>query len=111
MTSGGTLTISAENVKANPKDELPLLERNYVRVSIEDTGLGIPKNYLQRIFDPYFTTKPLGIQKGMGLGLAICYSIIKKHEGFIDVESSVEAGTKVSIYLPVFEKKALHYSP
>ena len=111
MPSGGTLTISAENVKANPKDALFLLERNYVRISIEDTGLGIPKNHLQRIFDPYYTTKPLGIQKGMGLGLAICYSIIKKHDGFIDVESSVEAGTKVSIYLPVFEKKALHYSP
>jgi two-component system, cell cycle sensor histidine kinase and response regulator CckA len=100
MPSGGTLTISAENVKANPKDELPLLERNYVCISIEDTGLGIPKNHLQRIFDPYYTTKPLGIQKGMGLGLAICYSIIKKHDGFIDVESSVEAGTKVSIFLP-----------
>jgi signal transduction histidine kinase len=42
----------------------------------------------------------LGVQKGMGLGLAICYSIIKKHDGFIDVESSMEAGTKVSIYLP-----------
>jgi PAS domain S-box-containing protein len=100
MPSGGTLTISAENVKASPKNELPLLERNYVRVSIEDTGLGIPKNHLQRIFDPYYTTKPLGVQKGMGLGLAICYSIIKKHDGFIDVESSMEAGTKVRIYLP-----------
>jgi PAS domain S-box-containing protein len=100
MPTGGTLTISAENVKANPKDELPLLERHYVRTSVKDTGLGIPKNHLQRIFDPYYTTKPLGIQKGMGLGLAICYSIIKKHDGFIDVESSVEAGTQVSVYLP-----------
>ena len=88
MMSGGSLTISVENVTASPKDELPLLERNYVRVSIEDTGSGIPKNYLQRIFDPYFTTKPLGVQKGMGLGLAICYSIVKKHEGFLDVQST-----------------------
>jgi len=77
MMSGGSLTISVENVTASPKNELPLLERDYVRVSIEDTGSGIPKNYLQRIFDPYFTTKPLGVQKGMGLGLAICYSIVK----------------------------------
>jgi len=100
MPSGGTLKITIENVTANPKDELPLLERDYVCISIEDSGSGIPKNHLQRIFDPYYTTKPLGIQKGMGLGLAICYSIIKKHDGFIDVESSVDTGTKVSVYLP-----------
>jgi signal transduction histidine kinase len=100
MPSGGALKISADNVTANPKDELPLLERDYVCISIEDSGSGIPKNQLQKIFDPYYTTKPLGIQKGMGLGLAICYSIIKKHDGFIDVESNVDEGTKISIYLP-----------
>jgi PAS domain S-box-containing protein len=100
MPSGGALKISAENVTANPKDELPLLERDYVRISAEDTGSGIPKDQLQRIFDPYYTTKPLGVQKGMGLGLAICYSIIKKHDGFIDVESIIDAGTRVSVYLP-----------
>lgn len=100
MPSGGTLTVSAENASVSPKDELPLLERDYVRITVEDTGTGIAKNQLLKIFDPYFTTKPLGIQKGMGLGLAICYSIIKKHDGFIDVESSVDSGTKVSVYLP-----------
>jgi two-component system cell cycle sensor histidine kinase/response regulator CckA len=100
MPSGGSLTISADNVTASPKDELPLSERDYVRISVEDTGSGIPKTQLQRIFDPYFTTKPLGVQKGMGLGLAICYSIIKKHDGFIDVESNVDTGTKINVYLP-----------
>jgi len=100
MGGEGTLTVSIENVTARPKDELPLLERDYVRISVEDTGSGIPKSSLQKIFDPYYTTKPLGVQKGMGLGLAICYSIIKKHEGFIDVESSMDRGTVVSVYLP-----------
>lgn len=100
MTSGGTLRVTIDNVTANPKDELPLLERDYVCITIEDSGKGIPKNHVQKIFDPYYTTKPLGIQKGMGLGLAICYSIIKKHDGFIDVESGINSGTKVSVYLP-----------
>jgi len=100
MPAGGTLNISAENVTENPKDELFFLERDYVRILLEDTGIGIPKNQLRKIFDPYYTTKPLGAQKGMGLGLAICYSIIKKHNGFIDVVSNVDSGTKVNVYLP-----------
>lgn len=100
MPSGGTLSISLENVTENPKDELPFLERDYVRISLEDTGIGIPKNQIRKIFDPYYTTKPLGIQKGMGLGLALCYSIIKKHNGFIEVTSNVNSGTKVNVYLP-----------
>ena len=100
MPLGGAVSISVENVTENPKDELPFLERDYVRVSIKDTGSGIPQSQLQRIFEPYFSTKPLGTQKGMGLGLAICYSIVKKHHGFIEVESNVDSGTKVNVYLP-----------
>lgn len=100
MPFGGTLSISVENVTENPKDELPFLERDYVRILLEDTGIGISKNELRKIFDPYYTTKPLGAQKGLGLGLAICYSIIKKHNGFIDVVSNVDSGTKVTVYLP-----------
>lgn len=106
MPSGGVLLISMENVTENPKDELPFLERDYVRISLEDSGPGIPENQLRKIFDPYYTTKPLGVQKGMGLGLAICYSIIKKHKGFIDVVSNIDSGTKVNVYLPAVENDA-----
>jgi PAS domain S-box-containing protein len=107
MASGGTLFVSAENITSTPKDELPLLERTYVRLSIQDNGSGIPKAYLSRIFDPYFTTKELGNQKGMGLGLAICYSIVNKHKGFIDVQSVIGVGTTVNIYLPACDDEGL----
>lgn len=106
MPNGGSLSISAVNVTESPKDELPFLEREYVRISLADTGIGIPKNQIRKIFDPYYTTKPLGIQKGMGLGLAICYSIIKRHNGFIEVISNVDSGTNVNVYLPALRKDA-----
>jgi CheY-like chemotaxis protein len=73
---------------------------DYIRIKIKDQGVGIPEQYLDRIFDPYFTTKP----KGNGLGLATCYSIVKNHSGLITVESEVHVGTTFDIYLPA----ALH---
>lgn len=108
MPSGGMVAISVENATASPKDELPFVQRPYVRITIWDRGSGIEKNDLPKIFDPYYTTKPLGVQKGMGLGLAICYSIVKKHDGFIDVESTVGSGTKVCVYLPVLAQGDNH---
>jgi CheY-like chemotaxis protein len=65
-------------------------------------GKGIPKEYLSKIFDPYFTTK----QRGSGLGLAVCYSIIKSHHGLITVESEFGISTTFHIYLPASEKGA-----
>ncbi|MEW5818215.1 MAG: PAS domain S-box protein, partial [Spirochaetota bacterium] len=103
MPHGGTVRITAENMlmETDGDNNLPLKRGRYVRVSIQDQGVGIPKEYLQKIFDPYFTTK----QDGTGLGLAISYSIIKKHNGHIRVESQPGEGTTFHIYLPAFKKE------
>ncbi len=80
-------------------------------IKIRDEGPGIPRDALFKVFDPYFSTKQRGPNKGLGLGLAIVYSIFRNHGGHVVVESSVAkqagdiSGTTVSLYLPVFEKK------
>jgi signal transduction histidine kinase len=74
---------------------------DYAQISIRDNGRGIPEENLSKIFDPYFTTKGTVTQKGLGLGLTIVYSIIKKHGGYITVSSRVSHGTTVDIFLPV----------
>jgi PAS domain S-box-containing protein len=101
MPGGGTVRIQGENVKIGEKSELPLMAGNYVKTSIQDHGSGIPKKYLQRIFDPYFTTK----QQGSGLGLATAYSIITNHHGQISVESRLGEGTTFHVYLPASDQK------
>ncbi len=98
MSEGGMIYIRAENSVMRAKEGLPLKEGDYVKISIEDQGVGIPEENLSKIFDPYFTTKEKGPQKGMGLGLSICFSIIKNHGGFIQVESKVGVGTTFHIY-------------
>lgn len=100
MPEGGVIRVRAENVIIK-EGELPLEDGRYVKISVEDKGVGIPRNYLTKIFDPYFTTK----QKGSGLGLSTCYSIIKRHDGYIDVESEVEVGTTFHVYLPGSQKE------
>jgi PAS domain S-box-containing protein len=100
MPDGGALNIAVENVEVKAKDALPLPEGPYVRLTFEDTGNGISAENLPRIFDPYFTTKPLGKNKGMGLGLAVCYSVLKKHGGYIAVASEEGQGSSFSLYLP-----------
>jgi signal transduction histidine kinase/ABC-type uncharacterized transport system substrate-binding protein/ActR/RegA family two-component response regulator len=107
MPKGGTVTISFENVRISREDYLPLRDGDYVKISFQDEGLGIKQEHLERIFDPYFTTKEAGSQKGVGLGLAIAYSIIKKHNGHVAVESSVDGGTTFHIYLPAFGKEVI----
>ena len=73
-------------------------EENYVAVSISDNGCGITPDQLEKIFVPFFTTKPVG--KGTGLGLSTCYGIIENLGGRIEVSSEIDAGTTFSVYLP-----------
>jgi len=102
MPEGGTLKVRAENVDVQGKTSLPLKTGRYVKLAFEDQGIGIPPEHLGKIFDPYFTTK----QKGSGLGLATAYSVIKKHEGYIMVESKLGEGTTFYIYLPASKQLA-----
>ena len=97
MPLGGVVKISARNM-AGSDTALPstLVKGNYVQLVIEDKGMGIPEQYLDKIFDPYFTTK----EKGSGLGLATSYSIIRNHDGQIKITSEVSKGTVFYIYIP-----------
>lgn len=97
MPNGGTIKVRARNFIIESEAQ----DRKCVEISIEDEGMGIPEKYLTKIFDPYFTTKPTGT----GLGLATSYSIIKKHNGQIKVDSKPGKGTTFYIYLPTALKK------
>jgi PAS domain S-box-containing protein len=102
MPQGGTVKVTAENVSMGASEGIPLKAGRYVKISIADSGIGIPEEHLSKIFDPYFTTK----QKGNGLGLASAYSIVKNHDGYITVESELGVGTTFHIYLPASPEKA-----
>ena len=93
---GGTITVQGENVHITAADLLPLTSGRYVKISIKDEGKGIPKQHLDKVFDPYFTTK----EKGSGLGLTSAFSIVKKHEGLLTVDSSEGSGTTFTLFLP-----------
>ena len=105
MSTGGTLKVVAENASIS-EDLLTLKAGKYVKISFQDQGGGIPKKHLNKIFDPYFSTKQKGVQKGMGLGLSICHSIIKGHGGDVGVDSQETVGTTFTVYLPASTVKA-----
>jgi signal transduction histidine kinase len=100
MPRGGTLMVRGENLRISAHDSYPMREGDYLKISIRDTGAGIPAENLAKIFDPYYSTKDTYSQKGLGLGLAVCYSIIKRHDGLMTVESQVGEGTIFYMYLP-----------
>lgn len=96
MPDGGTIRIVVKNILST-KEEAPLYRKGrFLKITISDQGIGIPETNLPYIFDPYFTTKP----SGSGLGLATSYSIIKKHDGYIHVQSQIGQGSVFTIYLP-----------
>ena len=94
MPKGGIIYINAENLSI--AEGTRFNPGNYVKITVRDQGTGIAKKNLLKIFDPYFTTKKIG----SGLGLATSYSIIKQHDGYIEVESQLNVGTTFFIYLP-----------
>lgn len=99
------IMVTAENTNLDETNSFSLPKGNYVKISVIDNGKGIPPELLEKIFDPYFSTKETVTQKGLGMGLAICYSIIKKHEGHIAVTSQEKKGTTVDVYLPAYNSK------
>jgi len=96
MPKGGKIEVRAENVELIGGFTSALRPGKYVKISIKDYGVGITPENLSRIFDPYFSTK----EQGSGLGLATAYSVIRKHEGQIKVESTVGVETTFHIHLP-----------
>ena len=96
MSVGGTLIVTARNIRLSEGEYQTLTDGDYVKVSFQDSGIGIPKEVVPRIFDPFYTTKMMG----HGLGLATCHSIITKHGGHIDVDSVPGKGSTFNIFLP-----------
>lgn len=103
MPSGGSIRITAENMLIGTDEGFPLESGNYISVLVKDSGTGIPAENIHKIFDPYFSTK----KDGHGLGLAVTYSIIKNHNGYISVQSEIGIGTTFSVYLPASKEQPL----
>ncbi len=94
ITEDGKITITARNVLVDERFNLPLANGTYVLITVSDNGSGIPQDQLSKIFDPYYTTK----NTGSGLGLTSVLSLLKKHGGYITINSKVHEGTRVNLY-------------
>ncbi len=108
MPKGGKLTISTDVIPGSSlmTRHPEAASREYVEVSVADTGAGMDEATRQRIFEPFFTTK--GVGKGTGLGLSVVYGIVESHRGLIDVESELGFGTTFRIYIPAVEPSVIN---
>ncbi|MGA8180228.1 MAG: PAS domain S-box protein [Desulfobacterales bacterium] len=108
MPDGGVMTVTLKNIELDEKSAVKfsdLTPGRYVNLTVADTGHGIPQEDIDRIFDPYFTTKEVG--RGTGMGLAVVHGIVKGHNGSITVKSELGRGTTFSISFPVVERKPI----
>ena len=107
MPKGGQIILATENIEpeADQQRRLDLKPEKYVRILVEDTGIGMDKQIQARIFEPFFTTKEMG--RGTGMGLASAYGIIKNHGGMIDVDSAPGRGSRFFVYLPAVTGTAI----
>ena len=109
ISDKGKIILAAENISINDSniENHPLLEKgNYLWFSVKDTGSGIKEEDVNKIFDPYFSTKDKQSGSGSGLGLYVTYGIIKAHKGHIEVSSIISQGTTFDVYIPAFEPMA-----
>jgi two-component system, cell cycle sensor histidine kinase and response regulator CckA len=104
MPEGGLISVRASNRVVDARDETALPAGEYACVSITDRGGGIAKSLAAKIFDPYFSTKRRGSQKGMGLGLTICQTVVQKHGGLIRLDSKESVGSTFHVYLPAYRR-------
>jgi len=109
IEDGGILAVELDKVEIHPFDEkatnLKLTPGPYLLLKICDTGCGMSRAILDKIFDPYFTTKPMG--KGTGMGLAVVHGIVKNHDGLITVYSEPDKGTSFQVYLPQYTNEKI----
>lgn len=104
--TGGMLEVRLTDIELNERSAQPLLKLksgNYMKITVSDTGHGIPQDLLGSVFEPYFTTK--GVGEGTGMGLALTHGIVESYGGQITVESELGKGTVFSIYLPITKKR------
>lgn len=101
MPEGGKIEIRARNVVVEKSSKLPLMPGRFIKVSVRDYGVGIRPQDIPKVFDPYFSTK----SEGNGLGLATSYSVIKRHEGHMTVDSLWGHGTTFQFYLPAAQEQ------